>query len=399
MQKKLLAVAVAGVLAAPAAAMAQSSVTIAGVFKVGLDNYKISNASAAREAAGTNKSENRVSDQSSAIRFNVVEDLGSGMQAIAQLDVRFQPDQGNAGLSSNQIGSGNTWVGLRGASWGTVSLGRFDLHYGKQPDDISAKAGSLMASSNAIMAFAGGGASAIGNATRTQNVVRYDTPNWGGFTLTAAYSTNPGNAQEADLTSTTKKGQAFNLNPQFASGPWGAGWSFWKGQNDAGTQTAQTTPPFVAPAAITTRAETTGNILYGWFRFPFGLKLGLAVDRSSIEVTTLATGTKVETSKRTSFNLPVSYNIGAHTVYLSYSRAQNDKATAATDGARLIALAYNYDLSKRTAVGITHARMTNDTGANFNLFTNTPTGFGSSNSNLQAGEDAALWALVVRHAF
>ena len=43
MQKKLLALAVAGALAAPAVAMAQSAVTISGVFKVGIDNYSISN--------------------------------------------------------------------------------------------------------------------------------------------------------------------------------------------------------------------------------------------------------------------------------------------------------------------------------------------------------------------
>ena len=41
MQKKLLAVAVAGVLAAPGVAFAQSSVTISGNFKVSLENIKL----------------------------------------------------------------------------------------------------------------------------------------------------------------------------------------------------------------------------------------------------------------------------------------------------------------------------------------------------------------------
>ena len=82
MNKKLLAVAVAGALAAPVAAFAQSSVTISGYLKAGFDNFKISNASAARSAAGLNTSENRVTDHSSRILFNVVEELGGGLQAI-----------------------------------------------------------------------------------------------------------------------------------------------------------------------------------------------------------------------------------------------------------------------------------------------------------------------------
>src|SRR3954466_10577020 len=41
MKKKLLAVAVAGALAAPGLALAQSSVTISGIFKMSLDNVRI----------------------------------------------------------------------------------------------------------------------------------------------------------------------------------------------------------------------------------------------------------------------------------------------------------------------------------------------------------------------
>jgi predicted porin len=398
MQKKLLAVAVAGVLAAPAAALAQSSVTISGFFKVTADNLKITDTTAAR--AGLNASENRVSDNSSRILFNVVEDLGSGMQAIAQLDTRFQPDAANVNQTTNVQATGNTFVGLRGASWGTISLGRFDLHYGKQPDDISAKAGALMVSSNAIMSFAGSGATAIALASRTPNVVRYDTPNWGGFTLTAAYSTNPGGV-ESDLATGAKKGNAWTLNPQFASGGFGLGWSIWRSQNDAGIQTGiVASSGLTPPAAPTTRVEQEGNILYGWYTAPIGLKVGLAIDRSSIDTTTLATGTKVNSSKRMAFNIPLSWTTGRHTLYFSYSKARDDTATVADDAARLIAWAYNYDLSKRTAVAISYARLSNEPGAVYNLYTNATNGaFGSSNSAPNPGEDLILWAIGLKHAF
>ena len=58
MRKKSLIVAVAGALAAPAAALAQSSVVINGFIQVSLDNMKVSNA-----PARLNSSETRVNDE------------------------------------------------------------------------------------------------------------------------------------------------------------------------------------------------------------------------------------------------------------------------------------------------------------------------------------------------
>jgi predicted porin len=59
MNKRILAVAVAGALAAPAAAFAQSSVTISGLFKGGFESSNLGNRSAtrARWAHGPAKAE------------------------------------------------------------------------------------------------------------------------------------------------------------------------------------------------------------------------------------------------------------------------------------------------------------------------------------------------------
>ncbi|MCC6210956.1 MAG: hypothetical protein IT513_07945, partial [Burkholderiales bacterium] len=48
MKKKIAAVAVAGLFAAPVAALAQSSVTISGLLKGGLENLKLGDFSAMR---------------------------------------------------------------------------------------------------------------------------------------------------------------------------------------------------------------------------------------------------------------------------------------------------------------------------------------------------------------
>ncbi|MEO7157049.1 MAG: porin, partial [Vicinamibacterales bacterium] len=144
MKKKLLAVAVAGALAAPGLALAQSSVTISGIFKVSLDNQRIGSPVAAR--AGTNTSETRIADDSSRVIFNVVEDLGGGLQAIAQLDWRIQFDQGQDAIS------GNNHVGLRSKSMGRIFVGRQDLHYFNRESNLTDLAGSLKADSISLLA-------------------------------------------------------------------------------------------------------------------------------------------------------------------------------------------------------------------------------------------------------
>jgi predicted porin len=100
----------------------------------------------------------------------------------------------------------------------------------------------------------------------------------------------------------------------------------------------------------------------------------------------------------------VSWTSGPHNVYAHYTKAGKDKVGVGglTDGtgAKLYAAAYVYDLSKRTSVGLTYAKIKNDSRAAYNFFTNdTPGAFGSTNSTLTAGESATLLALTVRHAF
>ncbi|MBM3855870.1 MAG: porin, partial [Verrucomicrobia bacterium] len=75
MNKKLLAVAVAGALGLPTAALAQSSVTISGFVKGGFEQ-----ASYGSFRAG-NSSQSGVVDDSSRIIFTMREDLGGGLSA------------------------------------------------------------------------------------------------------------------------------------------------------------------------------------------------------------------------------------------------------------------------------------------------------------------------------
>src|SRR5262249_17915647 len=147
---------------------------------------------------------------------------------------------------------------------------------------------SLRANNLSILAFAGGGGQAIANATRTSNVVHYTTPTWGGFTLVAAYSSNPF-AQDADMGSGIRKGQAWNLTPSLRGSNYEAGYSYWSAKQDAGGN------------AIAT-GDQRADRLYGTYAWG-GFKAGLAWDRSRIRGATNG----LELSRRNAWSIPLQY--------------------------------------------------------------------------------------------
>ena len=375
MKKKLLAVAVAGALAAPGLALAQSSVTISGFFKVSLENLRIGSPGAAR--AGLNTTENRIADDSSRILFNVVEDLGGGLQAIAQADLRLPVASGNVVAMS-----GNTHVGLRSASLGRVIIGRQDVHYFNNESDLTALAGDLRADSISLMAYMANGV-AIANATRTPNIIHYTTPNFGGFTAIVAYSTGPTGsaagqpnvsnvgaaaavaataAQQSDLASTIRKGNAFNVQPELRSVELADRLQLLEHET-------RWRPACGSRCGSTAQLDQRSNKLYGSFNIA-GFKIGLAWDKSSLKGNFGATS-GVTTNERTAWSLPISYIMGNNGFHFHYTKARDDTATAAQDGAKMVALSYQYTLSKRTSVGLTYAKITNDVGAAYNFFTRT----------------------------
>jgi predicted porin len=383
MNKKLLAVAVAGALAAPGMAFAQAStVTISGNFKLGLESLNYSGASATR----LNSSQIRVVDNSSRIIFNSVEDLGNGLSAFGQLDVRFAPDQASGAPASNPIGSGNTFVGVRSKTWGSLALGRFDLHYGKGPSENIRNAGALVSSDVSLFDFIGG--TPIANASRTQNVVKYDTPDFNGLSATIAWSANPLATSEADMSPTnaagvtTRKGDGWNINPSYSNGPFQVEYSYWRAKPDA-----------VVAATNDQRGDSlTGKYAIGGFQF------GLGWNKSKLENSI----TGIKAAQRTAWELAGQYKWGPNAVYGHYVRAGNvssNTAGVATDqtSARMLSLTYEYLLSKRTALGATYAKINNDANINYNLFTSS--GLGSNDATALNGESPRMFQLTVNHKF
>jgi predicted porin len=436
MNKKLLAVAVAGAFAAaPLAAVAQSTVTISGFFKVSVENVKIHSPAPTRTGQ---TSEGRLADDSSRVVFNVVEDLGGGMRAVAQADLRFNSANPSSGLPPM---AGNTHVGLRG-SWGQNRAGLQDLHYGGRESYLTDK-GDLRADSISILAYANGGGQSSANATRTPNVVFYDTPElFGGFTGRVAYSFSPSNngvtgttanpagaagtsittgqgsqvppSTSADIGSNTRKGRAWNLNPNYSANGINAGLSIWNAKMDNPNG-------YLTGAAGS--ADQKAVRAYGSYLFGFGLRIGLAYDQSklvgaqttggngtaatgaaataaAIAAAAAASGTTI--SKRSAWSFPVSYAWGPYEIHAHYDKAGNDKgaigAVAGTNfRANMFAISGQYNLSKRTSLALNYAQINNNTSAVYNLYDSVS--FGSADSAIKPGEDPRLWSLTVRHAF
>ena len=394
MNKRLLAVTVAGALAAPTAAFAQSSVTISGLLKGGFESMKFSN------SAKNNPSQTGVVDDVSRIIFNVVEDLGGGMQAIGQLDIRFTLDSGASAAN------GNNHLGLRSTSWGRLFFGRQDLHYFNSESDLTTK-GSLRAAPFALLGYAGAygaagtainGGTPIAVHNRTPNVIHYTTPNWGGFTLIAAYSANP-NAAEADIGSGVRKGSTWNLNPNMRGSNYQIGYSYWRSKPD-GAGAAALTYPGVGGAAVLVH-DQRGDRLYGSYMWA-GFKIGAAWDHSTLKSYTGATSGTTLSNRRT-WSIPASYTWGAHSVHAHYDRVAADKAPGAAGldtKANMWAMSYAYDLSKRTSAALSYARINNGANAGYTLFTSAGAGAGlglANGTTVIAGEDPMMWGLTLRH--
>jgi predicted porin len=223
MQKKLLAIAVAGALA-PAAAMAQSTVEIYGRASLGVDQWSADGAAAGQ---ANFDSRLRVFDNSSRLGFRINESLGGGMRVFVVIESGANIDSGG---SSGQSGGANTSTGTFasrdsylgiGGGWGDIRLGRQSIYYS---NGIIAQAGAnyINQSVDNIFSFA----HAIGGpAGRESNVVSYNSPTMGGFNATVAWS--PGASEGSGFTTggavvtagTLEKESLWTLTGRYSGGP------------------------------------------------------------------------------------------------------------------------------------------------------------------------------------
>jgi len=395
-------------------AFAQSSVTISGFMHGSYDTFSVKNANAARTG---NKSENRVTDNSSRIIFGVVEDLGGGLSAVGQFDLRvgldaqqrFAPDDTatitNGALAArNPIGfpgtTGNNHVGLSSKTMGAIRLGRQDIHYTEGAHFNHTSAGTLASSINVLHSNGAAGGS-IANWSRTPNLLWYASPTIGGFNATLGYSTNGTRTsggymeQENDMATNQRKGSTAYQRLSYTNGPLALVYSNVNSKSDwLSTGTLNTGGSVNALAQ--NRADQKGSIVTA--KYTMGdFSVGYAIAQTS----NTNTSTLVET-KNSNNQLGLGYKTGAHNLAYTITNKGDNKVagvTAAGTGAKQTTLVYGYDLSKRTSVGIAMVALTNESGSSNSLFYNGENAVGSYGSGALAGETHKATAISIKHTF
>lgn len=388
MQKKIIALAIASALTAPAAFADTSNVTVYG--KADL-SYDLTN----NGAIGTNK----VSSNVSYLGLKGSEDLGNGLSAVWQIEQQINID--NSTATANTFATRNTFAGLSSGSVGTFILGRHDTPYklASRGFDVF---GDSIADNRSLM----GGASYVSNMTtlttnappassagasfdgRQGDVVAYISPAMSGFTGAIAYVAGAEGANVAGAS----KGAAWSLAGLYGNGPLNANIGYEV--HDLGT----------APG-------TLGNAL-----LPVGLKesawkigAGYTMDAFTIngvyEKTSDNFGVLVAQPAGTdilghhSYYFSGKYVFGSDAVKAAYTKMgdRNMAGTGVATGAKQWSLGYDHNMSKRTTLYALYTRLNNDANSDFGLTTAGSTGgFGASGV---AGEKVSAWSFGMKHNF
>lgn len=356
MQKKIIALAVAGAAAgfASAPVLAQSNVTIYGVI-----DQAVSSTNGGKGSVTTLLNSGYTTER---LGFKGSEDMGNGLKANFMLEMG--PNSANGyydSAATGQFFQRTSTIGLSGDSWGQVNFGR------QYTPVFSVQA------SNDIFRVAGvGSIYSLTNTgvTRASNSIRYDSPSMSGFSIAAMYSfgdTGGGFASPADP---KDLGRHAGLNLRYANGPLAIGFGHGNQKltavNGAGNVVDQKT-----------------NSLAGSYDF---------------KVVAINAGWQTNKRDDNSVNNRV-WNVGASvpimgsdSVKVVYADYQNKLAGVTNGDAKLVSLGYVHPMSKRTTLYGTYAKMTNDNAAKLSLF-------GGAQATGTAGYDPQGFQVGLSHNF
>ena len=299
MKKTLIALAV---LAVSGAAFAQSTATISGSISVGVMDTGLAGAKASVSTLGRG---------AKAINVVTAEDLGGGMRAGFDSQMRFNAatgDRNSAGTGAALFHGANAYIS---GGMGTIRVGKIIEANNCAFDPWACTGGA------GTNAGAPGTISGLIAAQTIAQSVSYATPTVGGFS--ASYHTS--------VSSRANERSVMSLN--YAQGPLSAQFLQSKGSvNIAGD---------VAGAASITDAKAQGTSMGASYNFGFARLSAFNAKTENAAGTT--------TADITAFTASVP--MGAYT--LLASTAKNKKAATTADTKTAVGI--NYALSKRTTLG------------------------------------------------
>jgi predicted porin len=396
MQKKLLALAVAGALV-PAAAMAQSTVEIYGRANLSLDNWKATGSTAG--AAADFKSRTRIVDSGSRLGFRVNEGLGGGMRAFVVMETGVNIDNGSTtGQSGAPNSSTGTWasrdsyVGV-GGGWGDVRLGRQSVWWA---NGVISQTGANYINTAADGVINDPGALGIPSA-RTSNVISYNTPTFSGFNASLSYGAGSENAAAG----ANADGSLWGLTGRYTSGPIRAQFDWARNKS--------------ASPTVGDRPSITGiKAGLGWAYAP-GSQVSGIIGRltndniaGTNDLVTVGAAVAGADVKQNFWLLNWEHMIGPWQLLAQYY--QSGKVKGLDDNADTQAKAYTlaakYYLSKRTGVYASYNVVKNEqdswadmSGGGFSSAALSGVGGAGGIGVAQRGADIKVWGVGVMHNF
>jgi len=375
MNKKVMALAVAGALAAPAAALAQ--VQIGGGIHLqyfqhdsGRDAFKKTDVMATSEPE---------------IYVRGEEKLGGGTSVWFQCTSSFDV----IGVAaSNTTGAGqwcgrNSAIGFRGG-FGNVFFGTWDTPQKLVTNLARGWWGgtNTLQGGSAVLLFDGSDSNVANSGTsffrRHQRSINYHSPDFGGFSFQAATSSS--NEATAFTSGSPLKPRLMSLAGQFRTGPFFAGVGYEKHDdfNPAGV------------AGYTGGSDTNINATVG-FTFFGNLRVSALYTQSEYEAgSPLAPGTTAETD---GWAVYVDWTIaGPHALKFQYAQVSDidtNILTLTNTGAEVMGAAYAYSMSKRTQVYVAYNQMKNDSSGDYT--------FGTSATSV--GGKQQVIGVGLRHSF
>ncbi|MFO7808589.1 porin [Guyparkeria sp.] len=350
MKKNIIAMAVAAAVAAPAAAMADT--TMYGKIHASFDVY---------DGDTMEDRDYGLASNSSRIGFKGKEDISDSLAFIWQFENTVDWADG-AGWG----GQRNTFVGFSG-DWGTAIAGRHDTPF----KGVSRKYdlfGDTVGDSRALLNSKGGTGTPEGWDLRTNNTVAYVTPDMGGFSAKAAYVT--------DWDLNDEDGDSI---PGGNNNEWDA-YSLSAGYSVGG---------FMIDAAY--EQHNAGDL-----GDETGMRVGAGYKMGGIKVVGLYQTTEdLAGDDQDIWGLGAGYTFGKNTIKAQYYTA-DDRDNNADTAADLWAVGYDYKLSKQTTVYAAYGSVEGDGAGNQQIGSGTGKGV---DGDVFIGEDSNSLSVGLVHKF
>ncbi len=416
MQKKVIALAVAGLVSG--AAFAQTNVTIYGVADASFEGASAKGAHLSNLERDTFS---RVNTNSSLIGFKGEEALGNGLKAVFQFESSVGFD-----TAANLNVARDSYVGLNHNKLGEVRLGNLttptralgsavDMNAGATgPGGNSSLIGkvlggnAMVAGTTAANAFDYGwnnGATGYNSGffdTRMTNAIAYISPNWSGFQVAAAYKA--GEDKNLDANNNTAR-QAntygYDIGGTYTNGPIFVGLTY--GKVDAGRDRntysgATAVAASGAHPAGTAYAADESSILRlaGKYTFTGGHQISALYEQNKADVNWAANDhSKI---KQKTWGIGGKFMATPTLALIGQYYQQNDasisnNAPDGDTGAKLWELGLEYSLSKRTMLKASYTQLNNgnDVANDFNV--------GAVGGSFGTGAKLEVWSAGVRHTF